>query len=102
MLTRRSLISIVNFELNSSVLGEKYKTNPTVSINWLFHGYIIIENLRKLNECTWTLHSLVMIWIDANVFLLRVKRIKAAFERLQFMMTLKIWPSPNPTVNYVW
>lgn len=48
---------------------------------------------------TWGLHSAVMVWVDADLLLLRAKRELAAFQGLQLMMGLQIWPAPHAAVD---
>lgn len=54
------------------------------------------------NENGWqngTLDTLIMIGIDADLFLLCTEWILTCFDGLQLVVTLKIWPTPNATIN---
>lgn len=74
------------------------------------HRFISGMRIGRLREVTsadrsndipsWNLR--VVIWIDADVFLLSSERELAGFNRFQFMMRLQIWPSPYAAVDDVW
>lgn len=47
---------------------------------------------------TWAFNALVVIRIDADILLFETKRVLAAVNGLQFVMALKVWPTPHTTV----
>jgi len=56
---------------------------------------------RQSSQHTWAFNTDVMIWINANFFLLSRVRKLAAVERSQFMMALKVRPAPDSAVDDV-
>lgn len=48
---------------------------------------------------TWTVHSFVVVGINAHILLLGSKGVLAALQGLQLMVGLQIWPAPHPTIN---
>lgn len=48
---------------------------------------------------TWSLHTAVMIWIDADLLLLRAERKLAAVQRFELVVGLKIRPAPHSAVD---
>lgn len=49
----------------------------------------------------WAFHALIVIWIDADLFVLGIEGELAAVERLELVMALKIRPTPYSTVYNV-
>ena len=49
-------------------------------------------------KLTWTFHSLVVVRVYADFFLLLPKCIFTTVQCLEFMVTLKVRPAPDPTV----
>lgn len=69
----------------------------------------ISEAVRRLSEAvqrrlhhTWTFNTLIVIGIDADLLLFSRIRILAGLQRLQFMVTLQVGPSPDSTIYNMW
>lgn len=50
---------------------------------------------------TWLFHPAVVIGVDAHIALLQPVRVLAAFQGLQLVVGLQVWPAPHSTVNHV-
>ena len=48
---------------------------------------------------TWRLHAAVMVWVDADLLLLGAEGELTAFQGLQLMMGLQVWPAPHAAVD---
>ena len=50
-------------------------------------------------ELTWTVHSFVVVGVDAHIFLFGAKGVLAALQGLQLVVGLQVGPAPHPTVD---
>lgn len=48
---------------------------------------------------TWCFHSLIVIWIHADFILFHVEGIFAHLHGPQLVVTVEIWPSPQPAID---
>lgn len=55
----------------------------------------------RIISLTWTVHSFVMIRVDAHILLFGAKGVLAALQGLQLMVGLQVRPAPHPTINDV-
>ena len=53
------------------------------------------------NPSNWQPIVPIMIWIDADVLLLRSERIATAFERLELVVCLQVGPTPDAAIDYM-
>lgn len=61
------------------------------------------KHRKSISRCfTWSLYSLVMIRIYANFVSFLSKCVFTVLNRSQLVVRLKIRPTPQPAVNYVW
>ena len=53
------------------------------------------------NACTWSLHTPVVIRVDADVLLLRAEGELAALEGFELVVGLQVRPAPHPAVDHM-
>lgn len=53
------------------------------------------------NVCTWSLHTPVVVGVDADVLLLGAEGELAALQGLQLVVGLQVGPAPQATVDDV-
>lgn len=56
-------------------------------------------NKSTVESLTWTVHSFVVVRVDAHVLLFGAKGVLAALQGLQLVVRLQVGPAPHPAIN---
>lgn len=56
---------------------------------------------KSMFSCTWCLHPLVVVGVDAHFVLLEVEGELARVDGTQLVMAVQVGPSPKAAVDYV-